>query len=78
VYRYAEQRYALRRLCMSASVLGAGVHGIRAWVIDISGISSTGVCGVGGVGGSEHRSDMPEKVSRPSVGLYIVAKWDQV
>jgi hypothetical protein len=63
---------------MSASVLGAGVHSIGAWVVGISSISSAGVCGMGGVGGQEGRSDMPEKVSRPSVGSYIVAKWDQV
>jgi hypothetical protein len=63
---------------MSASVLGAGVHGIGAWVVSISSVSSAGMCSVGGVGGQEGRSDAPEKVSRPSAGLYIVAKWDQV
>jgi hypothetical protein len=63
---------------MSASMLGAGVHGIGAWVVGISSVSSAGVCGMGGVGGQEGRSDMPEKVSRPSMGLYIAAKWDQV
>jgi hypothetical protein len=76
--RYAEWRYMLRRLCMSASMLGAGIHSIRAWVIGISSISSAGMCGVGGVGGQEGRSDVPEKVSRPSMGSYIVAEWDQV
>jgi hypothetical protein len=63
---------------MSASMLGAGVHGIRVWVISISGVSSAGMCSVGGVGGQEGRSDVPEKVSRPSAGSYIVAEWDQV
>jgi hypothetical protein len=63
---------------MSASMLGAGIHGIGAWVISISGISSTSVCGMGGVGGQEGRSDVPEKVSRPSVGSYIAAEWDRV
>jgi hypothetical protein len=59
---------------MSASVLGAGVHGIGAWVVGVSGVSSSGVCSVGGVGGSEGRSDAPEKVSRPSAGSYIATK----
>jgi hypothetical protein len=63
---------------MSTSMLGAGVHSIGAWVVGISGISSAGMCGVGGVGGQEGRSNAPEKVSRPSMGLYIAAKWDQV
>jgi hypothetical protein len=63
---------------MSASMLGAGVHGIGAWVIGVSGVSSAGMCGVGGVGGQEGRSDAPEKVSRPSMGSYIVAEWDRV
>ena len=62
---------------MSASVLGAGVHGIGAWVVGVSGVSSmssVGVSGVGGVGGSEGRSDAPENVSRPSAGSYIATK----
>jgi hypothetical protein len=63
---------------MSASMLGAGVHGIGAWVVGVSGISSAGVCGAGGVGGQEGRSDAPEKVSRPSAGSYIAAEWDRV
>jgi hypothetical protein len=63
---------------MSASMLGAGVHGIGVWVISISSISSAGVCGMGGVGGQEGRSNTPEKVSRPSAGSYIAAEWDQV
>jgi hypothetical protein len=49
--RYAEQRYVSRRLCMSTSVLGAGIHSIRAWVVGISSISSAGMCSMGGVGG---------------------------
>ena len=70
----AERKYASRRLCMSARVLGAGVRGIGTNVVGVSGVSSVGVCGVcgvGGVGGSEGRSDAPEKVSRPSAGSYI-------
>jgi hypothetical protein len=63
---------------MSTSMLGAGIHSIKAWVIGISSVSSTGVCSVGGVGGQEGRSNVPEKVSRPSVGSYIAAEWDQV
>jgi hypothetical protein len=63
---------------MSTSMLGAGIHSIGAWVVGISSVSSTGVCSVGGVGGQEGRSDAPEKVSRPSTGLYIVAEWDWV
>jgi hypothetical protein len=63
---------------MSTSVLCVGIHGIGAWVIGISSISSTGMCGVGGVGGQEGRSNALEKVSRPSVGSYIVAEWDLV
>lgn len=66
------RKYTSRRLCMSASVLGAGVHGIGAWMAGVSGVSSAGVWGVGGVGGSEGRSDAPEKVSRPSAGSYTV------
>jgi hypothetical protein len=61
VCRYAEWRYALRRLCMSTSMLGAGVHGIRVWVVGISGISSTGMCGVRGVRGSEGRRNHARK-----------------
>jgi hypothetical protein len=63
---------------MSTSVLGAGVHSIGAWVVGVSSISSTGMCSVGGVGGQEGRSNVPEKVSRPSMGSYIVAEWDWV
>jgi hypothetical protein len=63
---------------MSASMLGAGIHGIGAWVVGVSSVSSAGVCSMGGVGGQEGRSDTPEKVSRPSAGSYIAAKWDQV
>jgi hypothetical protein len=63
---------------MSASMLGAGVHGIRVWVVGISSISSAGMYSMGGVGGLEGRSNTPEKVSRPSMGSYIAAKWDQV
>jgi hypothetical protein len=36
---------------MSTSVLGVGIHGIGAWVIGISSVSSTGMCGMGAVGG---------------------------
>lgn len=38
----AERKYASRRLCISASVLGAGVHGIglKAVVVGVSGVSS--------------------------------------
>jgi hypothetical protein len=74
----AERKYASSRLCISASVLGAGVHGIRlkAVVVGVSGVSSDddGVSGVGGVGGSEGRSEAPEKVSRPSAGSYMATK----
>jgi hypothetical protein len=63
---------------MSASMLGAGIHGIGAWVVSVSGVSSAGMCGMGGVGGQEGRSNVPEKVSRPSAGSYIVAEWDWV
>ena len=65
---------------MSASVLGAGVHGIgkggrkcaRAFgVSGVSSVSSVGVVGVSGVGGSEGSRDAPEKVRRPSEGSYI-------
>jgi hypothetical protein len=73
----AERKYASSRLCISASVLGAGVHGIapKAVVVGVSGVSSDdGVWGVGGVGGSEGRSSAPEKVSRPSAGSYIATK----
>jgi hypothetical protein len=36
-----ERKYASRRLCISASVLGAGVHGIglKAKVVGVSGVS---------------------------------------
>jgi hypothetical protein len=67
----AERKYASRRLCMSASVLGAGVRGIGSKVVGVTGVSSVGVCGVGGVGGSEGRRDAPEKVSKPSAGSYM-------
>jgi hypothetical protein len=74
----AERKYASRRLCISASVLGAGVHGIgpKAVVVGVSGVSGDddGVWGVGGVGGSEGRSSAPEKVSRPSAGSYMATK----
>ncbi len=74
----AERKYASRRLCISASVLGAGVHGIgpKAAVVGVSGVSSDddGVWGVGGVGGSEGRSEAPEKESRPSAGSYMATK----
>jgi hypothetical protein len=63
---------------MSTSMLGAGIHSIGVWVVGISGISSAGMCSMGGVGGSEGRSNVPEKVSRPSVGSYIAAEWDWV
>lgn len=83
-----ERKYTSRRLCMSARVLGAGVHGIgrcmctgtgrgvcmRAWAFGVSGEWNIGVEGVGGVGGSEGRRDAPEKVSRPSEGSYIATK----
>lgn len=71
---------------MSASVLGAGVHGIgscrcidwgvriRAWAFGVSGVWSIGVVGVGGVGGSEGSRDAPEKVRRPSEGSNIATK----
>lgn len=88
VVQPVERKYTSRRLCMSASVLGAGVHGIgrcmwtgtgrgvcvRAWAFGVSGVSNICVEGVGGVGGSEGRSDAPEKVSRPSEGSYIATK----
>jgi hypothetical protein len=70
----AERKYASRRLCMSARVLGAGVRGMGTNAVGVSGVSSpgvSGVSGVGGVGGSEGRSDAPEKVSRPSAGSYM-------
>jgi len=74
----AERKYASRRLCISASVLGAGVHGIgpKAVVVGVSGVSrdDEGVGGVGGVGGSEGRSEAPEKESRPSAGSYMATK----
>lgn len=74
----AERKYASSRLCISASVLGAGVHGIglKAVVAGVSGVSSgdDGVLGVGGVGGSEGRSEAPEKVSKPSFGSYTATK----
>jgi hypothetical protein len=63
-----ERKYASRRLCISARVLGAGVRGIGPKVVGVSGVSSAGV---GGVGGSEGRSDAPEKVRRPSAGSYM-------
>lgn len=73
-----ERKYASSRLCISASVLGAGVHGIalNAVVDGVSGVSSgdDGVWGVWGVGGSEGRSEAPEKVSRPSAGSYMATK----
>lgn len=65
---------------MSASVLGAGVHGIGigtrkcAWAFGVSGVSSAGVVGVGGVGSSEGSRDAPEKPRRPSLGSYIATK----
>ena len=71
----AEQKYASRRLCISARVLGAGMRGIGPKVVGVTGVSSPGVCGVYsvcGVGGSEGRSDAPEKVRRPSAGSYMV------
>ena len=70
----AERKYASRRLCISASVLGAGVRGIGPKVVGVPGVSSAGVCGVGGVGGvggSEGKSDAPEKVRSPSAGSYM-------
>jgi hypothetical protein len=73
----AERKYASRRLCISASVLGAGVHGIGLKaVVGVSSVSGDddGVWGVGGVGGSEGRSSAPEKVSRPSAGSYMATK----
>lgn len=74
----AERKYASRRLCISARVLGAGVHGIglKAVVVGVSGVSGDddNVWGVGGVGGSEGRSEAPEKVSRPSAGSYMATK----
>lgn len=74
----AVRKYASRRLCISASVLGAGVHGIglKAVVVGVSSVSGNddGVWGVGGVGGSEGRSSAPEKVSRPSAGSYMATK----
>jgi hypothetical protein len=73
----AERKYASRRLCISASVLGAGVRGmLKAVVVGVSGVSRAddGVWGVGGVGGSEGRSSAPEKVSRPSAGSYMATK----
>jgi hypothetical protein len=73
----AERKYASRRLCISASVLGAGVRGmLKAVVVGVSDVSRAddGVWGVGGVGGSEGRSSAPEKVSRPSAGSYMATK----
>ena len=76
-----ERKYTSRRLCMSASVLGAGVHGIgkggrkcaRAFgVSSVSSVSSVGVVGVSGVGGPEGSRDAPEKVRRPSEGSNMV------
>ena len=68
---------------MSASVLGAGVHGwgrckctgwgvgIYARAFGVPGVSTIGVVGVGGVGGPEGSRDAPEKVRRPSEGSNI-------
>ena len=70
----AERKNALRRLCISARVLGAGMRSIGPKVVGVTGVLSPGVCGmygVCGVGGSEGRSDAPEKVRRPSAGSYM-------
>ena len=68
---------------MSASVLGAGVHGwgrgmcagwgvgIYVQAFGVSGVWTISVVGVGGVGGPEGSRDAPEKVRRPSEGSNI-------